>query len=174
MTKGNPSNTIILCGDVDENMVGYFTERLTDLDSHKIPGGIIVRITSHGGCVSSGFAIYDSICLARNKVTTQAWGMAESTAVLIFQAGHRRMMAPNSRLVVHDLQGDASTSTGSKGAIAHLNVLKHMENAYMDNIAKRSGRTSEEVLGWCRDVTLFSPQLAVAKGLADGIIGVRQ
>ncbi len=161
--------TIFLCGDVTEQMVGEFMEQFVTLDSEKRPSGIVVRITSHGGCAGAGFAIHDAIANARNHVTTEAWGMAESIAALIFQAGRTRLMAPSARLLLHDVQTESNSTTGSRGLQAHVNDIKALEELYFRTIAARGGIKTEQVKKWCASITAFSAQAAIATGLADAL-----
>lgn len=169
---GGPS-IILLCGEVGEEMVEGFMAQFIDLDSKKRPGGIIVRITSHGGCASSAFAIYDAIARAKNRVTTEAWGMAESAAALIFQAGSRRIIQPSARLLLHDIQTEGSSTTGSRGIQAQADDIRATEELYCRLIAERAGVEPKKVAEWCRAITSFSAREAVAAGLADEVPAVK-
>lgn len=168
--KNNPATTILLCGEIGEAMVGAFMEDFGELDVRKQPGGITVRLTSHGGCATAGFAIHDIIRLAKNHVTTEVWGMAESIAALVFEAGHTRLMAPSARLLLHDVQADSSSTTGSRGVQAIADDVKELEKLYFNIVGNRAGIGPDAVKKWCARTTIFSSAQAVEAKLADDIL----
>lgn len=162
---------ILLCGEVNEDLAESFMSQFLMLDSKKRPGGITVRVTSHGGCAGAGFAIFDVIAHAKNKVTTEAWGMAESSAALIFQAGSQRVVMPSARLLLHDVQSESSSTTGSRGIQAHADDIRATEELYCRLISERAGCEPKQVADWCRAITSFSARQAVTAGLADQVGG---
>lgn len=166
-------SVILLCGEVGEEMVEAFMTQFLGLDSKKRPHGITVRITSHGGCAGAGFAIYDAIAGARNRVTTEAWGMVESSAALIFQAGKHRIMQPSARMLLHDMQAEGSTTTGSRGIQAMADAIRASEELYVSLIAARAGIEPKQVIEWMRATTTFSAREAVRAGLADEVPSVK-
>lgn len=166
---GGPS-VILLCGEVTEDVVEAFTSQLLMLDSMRKTKNITVRITSHGGCAGAGFAIHDAIKAAKHEVITEAWGMAESIAALIFQAGDQRVMAPSARLLLHDVQTESSSTTGSRGVQAHANDIKALEELYFTTVAARAGIRPEQVKKWCNNITGFNAVQAVKAGLADAVL----
>lgn len=169
---GGPS-VILLCGEVNEDMVESFMGQFLMLDSMRKTKGITVRITSHGGCAGAGFAIYDIIAHAKHKVTTEAWGMAESSAALIFQAGSKRVVMPSARLLLHDVQSESSSTTGSRGIQAHADDIRATEELYCRLISERVGCEPKQVADWCRAITSFSARQAVTAGLADEVGGAK-
>ena len=170
---GGPS-VILLCGEVTEEVVEQFTGQLLMLDSMRKTKNITVRITSHGGCAGAGFAIHDAIKAARHDVITEAWGMAESIAALIFQAGDARVMAPRARLLLHDVITEASSTTGSRGVQAHVNEIKSLEELYFVTVAARSGIKPELVKKWCSNITGFTADQAVQARLADAVLVLKE
>jgi ATP-dependent protease ClpP protease subunit len=71
---------------------------------------ITIRISSPGGQVFDGLALHDYILGLRNdgiKVTTVAFGVVASVAGILLQAGSRRVVAPNTHMLVHEISGQA-------------------------------------------------------------------
>lgn len=72
---------------------------------------IRVYIMSYGGDLDYMWTIVDTILLSKTPVITINMGVAASAASLIFIAGHRRMMLPNSKVIIHEgsaqMAGDA-------------------------------------------------------------------
>ena len=92
-------------GDVDAHTFA------TDLASLGPVSEISVHISSYGGEVEEGLAIYNALLSNPAHVTTICEGQACSIASVIFMAGTDRIMREASALFVHDCwtlaQGDA-------------------------------------------------------------------
>ena len=72
---------------------------------------IKIYIMSYGGDIDYMWAIVDIIGMSKTPVHTINVGVAASAASLIFIAGHRRIMLPNSKVIIHEgsaqMAGDA-------------------------------------------------------------------
>ena len=72
---------------------------------------ICLYIMSYGGDIDYMWALIDAIMLSVTPVVTINVGVAASAASLIFIAGHRRLMAPNAKVIIHEgsakMAGDA-------------------------------------------------------------------
>lgn len=92
-------------GDVDAHTF------VTDLAALGPVSEIYVHISSYGGEVEEGLAIYNALLANPAHVTTICEGQACSIASVIFMAGTDRIMREASALFVHDCwtlaQGDA-------------------------------------------------------------------
>lgn len=73
-------------------------------DPHK---PIYLMIDSPGGYVSDGLILYDVIRYSTAPIVTIAQSAA-SMATVVFAAGHRRLVYPHSRLMMHLPRGDVS------------------------------------------------------------------
>lgn len=69
------------------------------------PKPLYIHIFSPGGCVYSGFSLYDFIIEYKKKIPvyTVVEGKAASAATLISIAGTKRFMTPNSIILIHQL-----------------------------------------------------------------------
>ena len=76
---------------------------------------IIVGLHSPGGCVWDGLAIYNHLKSRQARVTIRIDGIAASIASVIAMAGSRIVMAPSSRLMVHN---PLAMSVGGSGSPA--------------------------------------------------------
>ena len=72
---------------------------------------ITIYIMSYGGDLDYMWTLVDTIKLSTTPITTVNVGVAASAASLIFVAGHRRLMMPNAKVIIHEgsasVQGDA-------------------------------------------------------------------
>lgn len=69
------------------------------------PKPLYIHIFSPGGCVYSGFSLYDFILEYKKKIPvyTVVEGRAASAATFISVAGTKRFMTPNSYVLIHQL-----------------------------------------------------------------------
>ncbi len=69
---------------------------------------ITFRISSPGGSVIDGLALYDFLLGLRKKVEvrTVVLGIAASMATILLQAGTHRVVGPNSRILIHEIQAE--------------------------------------------------------------------
>lgn len=171
-----PTKTITIFGEIDEDMKIQTINNLHLLD--QVTGEVTIHISSEGGCVESGLAIYDAIRAMKNSVKIIAYGGVSSMATVIFQAADtgKRFMTPNSYLMLHH---------GKSGVIADPvnkrnweNLQKHQEDVcckiYLTKIREKKKRFTrqkldEELLMFD---TIFKPKQAIDIGLADNIIEV--
>jgi ATP-dependent protease ClpP protease subunit len=69
------------------------------------PKPLYLHIFSTGGCVYSGFSLYDFVIEYKKKIPvyTIVEGMAASAATFFSVAGTKRFMTPNSYVLIHQL-----------------------------------------------------------------------
>lgn len=91
---------LYLFGEVDDELSYRVAMGIAVLDA--IEGDITVNISSYGGSVEDGLAIYDTLRLAKNRVLTVGYGPVMSMGSILLQAGQTRFMAPNARMLIHD------------------------------------------------------------------------
>lgn len=96
---------IIIFGDItswpwlNSDVSAYMlSKQIAELDVDSIN----VHISSYGGEVAEGLAIYNSLKQHRAKVKTYCDGFACSIASVIFMAGTERIMSNASLLMVHN------------------------------------------------------------------------
>lgn len=99
---------IFLWGQVDERSARHLVERMLYLDSVS-DEEIQLYISSPGGYVTSGFAIYDTMLSLNSPVSTICTGLAASMASIILSAGAkgRRFVQPHAKVMIHQPSGGA-------------------------------------------------------------------
>jgi ATP-dependent Clp protease protease subunit len=163
---------IPLVDQVDGDMLTAVMAGLSEI----APGQALrVLICSPGGEAEPGIAIHDLLRDAGRErlVTTEVWGEAASVAPVILQAGKRRRMSENSRLMIHDPHGHTHGSIdvgvqelriGVKGLVATRDLVATL-------LARRSGQTIEQIRKWMKRETVFTAGEALDRGFIDDIIG---
>jgi ATP-dependent Clp protease protease subunit len=100
---------IFLSGGVDDHVASVICAQLLFLEAENPDKDIAFYITSPGGIVSSGMAIYDTMQYVKPDITTLCMGQAASMGSLLLCAGAKgkRFALPNSRVMVHQPSGGA-------------------------------------------------------------------
>lgn len=130
-------------------------------------GGVKLRINSPGGQVDEACAIYNVLRDYKGEVTVVVDSLAASAASYIAQVGHRRLMAPNSAMMIH------SPWTACVGNAEALMKEARLLNKYADRMARgyaeRTAQDLEEIERMMAAETWFDADEAVDSGFADGI-----
>lgn len=104
---------------------------------------IHIRINSPGGFVMDGDPIVNAIRNSKAEIHTYNDGLAASMAADIWLAGHKRHMAANAKLMIHNAWGIAlGTAEEMRREAAVLDVY---DQAAVANMVEITGMTEEEV-----------------------------
>ena len=139
---------------------------------------IDLHISSEGGEVFDGLAIYETLRRHPAQVTAHVDGIAASSASFIAMAAHRIVMAPRARMMIHDAHGVTIGNARDMREMATL--LDELSDTIADIYAERAGGTRAQWRAAMAageggpDGTWYDAQSAVAAGLADEIAGQGQ
>lgn len=147
----------------------------SDVDAHTFAADLAAlgpvtdvtcHISSYGGDVEEGLAIYNALLANPARVTTVCEGFACSIASVIFMAGTDRVMREASELFVHDCwvcaQGDADDLRKTADDLDVQMVA--CKTAYM-----RGGIDADTLDALLKADSWLTPDQAVAYGLATAI-----
>ncbi len=163
--KANSTPTLFLYDEIGGFGISA-SDFMTDLMA--VEGDAIdVHISSLGGEVFQGFAIYQALKDHPAMVNVYVDSIAASIASVIAMAGDKVVMGKNSQMMIHDghvtMQGNA----------ADLTRMIDQLNRASDNIASvYAERTGGDIAEWrnaMKDETWFNAEEAVAAGLADEV-----
>lgn len=144
---------------------------------------ILISMKTCGGYVHEGLAIYDAIMAAPNPVTMINYTHARSMSSIIFQAANKRIMMPNSYLMIHEGEMEITgTIKQTKSAYEfEERITKNWFHMYLERMSTTEGAsivkdwTEEQIQKWLlsqmndkEDVYLLA-QEAVDYGLADEV-----
>ena len=130
---------------------------------------ILVRINSPGGNLWDGIAIHNLLNERRQFVTCQVDGIAASSASLIAISGKTTRMPESGLLMIH-LPRIGAFGT-SEELRAEAQKLDRHTDTLTTSYAKKSGRSTAEVLAKMAVETWFSAVDALSFGLIDLITG---
>ena len=109
---------IVLGTEVDDQVANRLCAQLLLLSAEDPRSDISLYINSPGGSVSAGLAIYDTMRLIPNDVSTLAMGLAASMGQFLLTAGTpgKRFSLPHAQVLMH--QGSA----GFGGTAADIEI----------------------------------------------------
>ncbi len=122
-----------------------------------------VHITSTGGSVFSGFAVYNALNSYPGRVVVYVDGLAASVASFIAMAGDEIRMAQNAMLMIH--APSASASGGAEEMRVTADMLDKLTDSMRDAYAARSGLKPEAVAAYMATDSWFSADEALRLGL---------
>ena len=129
---------------------------------------IEVQISSPGGDVFSGIAIYNALRAHPARVTTRVDSLAASIASVIVQAGDHRVMLKHSQQMIHTAWGLVIGTADDMRQMAEL--LDRQTDVIAGIYADRGGRAKTAMRKLMDAETWFTDREAVDAGLADEIV----
>lgn len=161
---------IVLGTEVDDRVANRLCGQLLLLSAEDPRADISLYINSPGGSVSAGLAIYDTMRLIPNDVSTLAMGLAGSMAQFLLCAGTpgKRFSLPHAQVLMH--QGSA----GFGGTAADVEIYAaqlERTGALMTRLtAEHTGQPAERVEADSRRDRWFSAREALEYGMIDHIL----
>jgi len=164
---------VFLVGTVNDTVASLITAQLLYLESENPKKEISFYINSHGGLVTAGLGIYDTMQYIKPPVSTLCIGQASSMGSFLLAAGEKgkRLSLPNSRIMVHQpsagFQGQATDIEIHAKEI--LDLKKRLNKIYSKHTKK-----SEDEIGKALERDKFmSPAEAKDFGLIDEVVAKR-
>ena len=164
---------VFLVGTVNDNVASLITAQLLYLESENPKKEISFYINSHGGLVTAGLGIYDTMQYIKPPVSTLCIGQASSMGSFLLAAGERgkRLSLPNSRIMVHQpsagFQGQATDIEIHAKEI--LDLKKRLNKIY----SKHTKKSEDEIKKALERDKFMSPAEAKDFGLIDTVVEKR-
>jgi ATP-dependent Clp protease, protease subunit len=161
---------VMLNMPINDQVANVIISQLLYLDREDPDKDISLYISSPGGVVTAGLAIYDTMQLIRPDVSTICMGMAASMATILLTAGAKgkRYAMPHSTIHMHQVLGGAQGQAADI-VIAAKEVMR-LDQIIRDVMMKHTGQTAEKLQhDMDRDFYLNSQQ-AIEYGLIDQVL----
>ena len=131
---------VVLGQEVDDPIANRICAQLLLLSAEDQRRDISLYINSPGGSVSAGLAIYDTMRLIPNDVSTLAMGIAASMGQFLLSAGTRgkRFALPHARILMH--QGSAGIQGTAVDVQIQAENLEHTKSVMNRLIAEHTGQ----------------------------------
>lgn len=160
---------IFLWGQIDDKTAKHVIERLLYLDSESNEE-IALYLSSPGGYVTAGFAIYDTMLSLSSPVSTICSGLSASMASILLSAGAkgRRFIQPHAKVMIHQPSGGAQ-GQASNIEIQAAEILK-IKDMSARILAENCNQDYNRVLkDFNRDYWMDANE-SLEYGIVDGIL----
>ncbi|MCF7548515.1 head maturation protease, ClpP-related [Pseudonocardia sp. WMMC193] len=130
-------------------------------------GPLDVHVSSPGGDVWDGLAMFEALRSHVGKVTVYVDSLAASIASVIAMAADEVVMAPGAMMMIHE----AATATwgDERDHLASAALLGQISTLLSEIYAARAGGRPSQWRATMREETWYSASEAVAAGLADRV-----
>ena len=161
---------IVLGTEVDDQVANRLCAQLLLLSAEDPRSDISLYINSPGGSVSAGLAIYDTMRLIPNEVSTLAMGLAGSMAQFLLCAGTagKRFSLPHAQVLMH--QGSAGFGGTAADIEIYAEQLGRTGATMLRLIAEHTGQPLERVEQDSLRDRWFSAEEARDYGIVDHIV----
>lgn len=162
------TRTICLIGNIDWKQLANLHGVL--LDFFKKPRPITLFICSYGGFVSEATAIYDLIKTSPVPITTIGYGYLESGGLLIYLAGHKRLLLPHARFMFHWAVQGVHSELDQDFLKREGGYLLPINQAIKKIIKENTKLSTRQINTFLHDFKTLSAEEAIRYGLAHEII----
>jgi ATP-dependent Clp protease protease subunit len=161
---------IVLGAEVDDNIANRLCAQLLLLSAEDPRHDISLYINSPGGSVSAGLAIYDTMNLIPNDVSTLAMGLAGSMGQFLLSSGTpgKRFSLPHAQVLMH--QGSAGFGGTAADVEIYAGQLDRIGALLTRLTAAQTGQSEETVERDSRRDRWFTAEEAREYGLIDHLV----
>lgn len=165
---------IFLGEEVTDGLANAIVSQLLFLEAEDPERDTHLYINSPGGSVTAGLAIYDTMQLVRQDVSTICIGQAASMGAFLLSGGAKgkRYSLPNSRILLHQPAG------GARGQASDIeiqaNEILRLKGKLNRVLSENTGQPLEKIEKDCDRDFILSPEEAKEYGVIDAIISNRE
>ena len=136
---------VFLVGTVNDTVASLITAQLLYLESENPKKEISFYINSHGGLVTAGLGIYDTMQYIKPPVSTLCIGQASSMGSFLLAAGEKgkRLSLPNSRIMVH--QPSAGYQGQATDIEIHAKEILSLKKRLNQIYSKHTKKSEDEI-----------------------------
>jgi ATP-dependent Clp protease, protease subunit len=164
---------VMVNGPIEDGIANLVVAQLLFLASESAEREINLYITSPGGVVRAGLAIYDTMRQLPCPVATTCVGYAASFGTILLLAGDHglRRALPNARIHMHQplIQGGGIEGQATDIDI-HAREILYMRDTLNGIIHKHTGQSLERIKHDTERDYFLSAQEAIAYGIIDEVL----
>src|SRR5260370_26403351 len=164
--------SIMVNGMIEESMAGLIVAQLLFLAAENSEREINLYISSHGGSVDAGLAIYDTMRHLNCPVATTCVGYAASFGTVLLMAGDkgRRRSLPNARIHMHQPLIQGGLGGQATALDIHAREILHTRDVLNGLLVQHTGQSLERIKRDTERDFFMSAEEAIAYGLIDEIL----
>jgi len=161
---------IFLGTGIDDQVANVIVAQLLFLNYEDPEKEIKMYINSPGGQIYAGLAIYDTMQMISNPISTVAVGVTASFGTVLLTAGTkgRRYALPNSTIHMHQPLG------GAQGQATDIEIqakqIMRLKSLLTDIMSKHTGQPLDVILRDTDRDYYLDAQQAVTYGLVDQVL----
>lgn len=161
---------IVLGQEVDDPIANRICAQLLLLSAEDPHRDISLYINSPGGSVTAGMAIFDTMQLIPNDVSTLAMGIAASMGQFLLTAGApgKRFVLPNTEVLLH--QGSAGLGGSASDIEIQAERLARLNERMLQITAERTGQPVERLREDSLRDKWFTAEEARDYGFVDAVL----
>jgi ATP-dependent Clp protease protease subunit len=165
---------IFLGSPIDDQVANVTVAQLLFLNREDPEKEIQMYINSPGGQIYAGLAIYDTMQMISNRISTVAVGVTASFGTVLLAAGTKgqRYALPHATIHMHQPLG------GAQGQATDIEIqareILRLKARLTEIMAKSSGKTLQEIEHDTERDFYLDAQQAVAYGLVDKVLEVKK
>ena len=163
---------VFLGTQIDDQVANVIVAQLLFLSREDPDREIQMYINSPGGVIYSGLAIYDTMQMISNPISTVAVGVTASFGTVLLTAGTkgRRYALPNATIHMHQpLGGSQGQATDIEIQTKQILRLRTLLNSIM---AKHTGKSVDVIKQDTERDFYLDAQQAVEYGLVDQVLEI--
>ena len=165
---------VFLGTQIDDQVANVIVAQLLFLSREDPDREIQMYINSPGGVIYSGLAIYDTMQMIPNPISTVAVGVTASFGTVLLTAGTkgRRYALPNATIHMHQPLG------GSQGQATDIEIqtkqILRLRTLLNNIMAKHTGKSVDVIKQDTERDFYLDAQQAVEYGLVDQVLEIPQ
>lgn len=166
-------NRIVIVGTaIDDQIANLVMAQLLYLSNEDREAPIQMYINSPGGAIYSGMAIYDTMQMIPNPVSTLAVGVTASFGTVLLTAGTKgqRYALPNATIHMHQPMGGA-TGQATEIEIQAREILR-LKSRLSEIMSLHTGQTLEVIENDTERDFYMTAEQAVKYGLVDQVMEI--
>jgi len=161
---------IFLGEEVNDVTASLIVAQMLFLEAEDPEKDIQFYINSHGGSVTAGMAIYDTMQYVKCDVSTYCMGMAASMGAFLLSGGAKgkRLALPNAEIMIHQpLGGAQGQATEIEIAAKHILQTKKKLNTIL---AENTGKDYDVIAADTERDNWMTAEEAKEYGLIDRVV----
>ncbi len=163
---------IMINGPVEDAMANLVVAQLLYLASESAEREVNLYITSPGGVVSAGLAIYDTVRSLPCPVATTCVGYTASFGTILLLAGDkgRRRALPHARIHMHQPLIQGGIGGQATDIDIHAREILHTRDVINSIIQRHTGQSLERIRRDTERDFFLSAEEAIEYGIIDEVL----
>jgi len=163
---------VFLWGTIDDEIAEKVTNQFFYLESIEPGKEITLYISTPGGSITAGMAIYDTIQLIKSSVTVVVTGIAASMGSILLSSPEKgkRFMYPHARTLIHQPLIMGQIIAPAIDIAIQAEEMERHRREINDILAKASGQSIKKIQEDTDRDFYMTAKETIEYGLADKIV----